>query len=175
MTKASYSHNGDWSCFLAYLPSHPCAHSVVMLRRILAAAGSNARTQYKCVASSIASPHNNNGLLFLSCSTSCSSSSRLVVRKHHQQLLLLRNSITSVGDGMPCCLSASIQCNSFSTKSVCTIHFNDLGFDVRFSLPVCVAMMPQKASLSSPGDSVRVLRPASSSSSSGIITMCLDD
>ena len=163
---------------LSCLPSHPCAHSVIMLRHVLAAAGaaaSNARTQYKCVASSIASPHNNNGLLFLSCSTSCSSSSRLVVRKHHQQLLLLRNSITSVGDGMPCCLSASIRCNSFSTKSVCTIHFNDLGFDVRFSLPVCVAMMPQKASLSSPGDSVRVLRPASSSSSSGIITMCLDD
>ena len=158
---------------LSCLPSHPCAHSVIMLRHVLAAAGaaaSNARTHYKRVASSIASPHNN-GLLFLSCSTSCSSSSRLVVRKHHQQLLLLRNSITSVGDGMPCCLSASIQCNSFSTKSVCTIHFNDLGFDVRFSLPVCVAMMPQKASLSSPG----VLRPASSSSSSGIITMCLDD
>ena len=146
-----------------------------MLRRILAAAGaagSNARMQYKRVASSIASPHNN-GLLFLSCSTSCSSSSRLVVRKHHQQLLLLRNSITSVGDGMPCCLSASIRCNSFSTKSVCTIHFNDLGFDVRFSLPVCVAARPQEDLRSPSSDSVRVLRPASSSSSS-MIPICLD-
>jgi len=89
--------------------------------------------QYKRVGSSIASPHNR--LLFLSCSTGCSSSPRLVVRKH-QQHLLLRTSIASVGDGLPCCLSASIR-SSFSTKSVCTIHFNDLGFDVRFSVPVC--------------------------------------
>jgi len=170
MTKASYSHNGDWSCFLAYLPSHPCAHSVVMLRRILAAAaaGSNARTQYKCVASSIASPHNR--LLFLSCSTCCSPSSCLVVLKHQQRLL--RNSITSVGDGLSCCFSASIRC-SFSTKSVCTIHFTELGSDVRFSLAVCVAVKPQKALLSSSGDSVRVLRPASSSS--GMLSICLDD
>jgi len=103
-----------------------------MLHRILAAAA-GARTQYKRVASSIASPHN--GLLFLSYETGCSPSSRIVVRKH-QQHLPLRTGISSIGDGLSCCFSASIR-SSFSTKSVCTIHFNDLGFDVRFSLPVC--------------------------------------
>jgi len=143
-----------------------------MLRRILAAAGaagSNARMQYKRVASSIASPHNR--LLFLSYETGCSSSSRLVALKH-QQHLLLRTGIASIGDGLPCWLSASIRC-SFSTKSVCTIHFNDLGFDVRFSLPVCVAARPQEDLRSPSSDSVRVLRPASSSSSS-MIPICLD-
>jgi len=131
---SSPSHLHKLLLFATSLRVCPRTPSVVMLRLVLAAAA-GARMQYKRVASSIASPHNR--LLFLSCSTGCSSSSRLVALKH-QQHLLLRNSITSVGDGMPCCLSASIPC-SFSTKSVCTIHFNDLGFDVRFSLPVCVA------------------------------------